>query len=78
MTRYGVSRARAAAGRARHRRDHPQPRRRPERRRRGGGRGGPRGGHHVMLSSGRSLIAVLPIAERLGLAEGTWCARTAP
>lgn len=27
-------------------------------------------GHHVMLSSGRSLIAVLPIAERLGLAEG--------
>ena len=27
-------------------------------------------GHHVMLSSGRSLIAVLPVAERLGLAEG--------
>ena len=27
-------------------------------------------GHHVMLSSGRSLIAVLPIAERLGLDEG--------
>nr|WP_318244152.1 HAD family hydrolase [Oerskovia rustica] len=27
-------------------------------------------GHHVLLSSGRSLIAVLPIAERLGLAEG--------